>query len=246
MYCLGAHLDRLYNSASLLDIKPPMEKAALASLLTELLLKCDDGEQFIYIQFSRGTALREHSYGSEKMQSNLWITMTPSTVQDTYEPISCITVPDTRFLHCNIKTLNLLPNVLAAEAAHRAGCHEAIFFRPFREGESDGIVTECAHSNVHAIINGVFRTHATDNKILPGIARQNLLRMCRTLGIPYSEIPFTRAELFTADEVILSSSGSFCIPITSVDGRKVGGGAPEILRSLQDALNEEWLNETNA
>ena len=92
----------------------------------------------------------------------------------------------------------------------------------FQQIPDNGIVTECAHSNVQAIIDGVLRTHATDNLILPGIARMNILKMCRKLGIPYSEIPFTKADLFTADEVMISSSGSFCIPVKEIDGRPVG------------------------
>ncbi|MGN1345365.1 MAG: aminotransferase class IV [Eubacteriales bacterium] len=244
IYCLNEHLDRLYNSAALLDIHPSCTKAELADLLQSLIRRVDDHEQFIYVQFSRGTAPRGHAYGTD-MPSNLWITLTPEHVHDTYAPTTCITVPDTRFYHCNIKTLNLLPNVLAAEKARRAGCHEAIFYRPAYEGAENGMVTECAHSNVHAIIDGVFRTHATDHLILPGIGRMNLLKMCRKLGIPYAEIPFTKADLFTADEVILSSSGQFCIPIASIDGRKVGGRGGEILKSLQDALVRDWLDVTN-
>lgn len=242
-YCTAQHLDRLYNSAALLGITPPMPKKELASLLQKLINRCDSGDLFIYIQFSRGTAMREHAHGG-KLHSNLWITMVPETVQDTYRPISCVTVPDTRFYHCNIKTLNLLPNVMAAEKAHNSGCHEAIFFRPYQEGAADGLVTECAHSNVHAIIDGVLRTHATDNLILPGIARQNLLAMCRKLGIPYSEVPFSRADLFTADEIMISSSGSFCVPVTEIDGKPVGGRGGAILKALQDELVEDWLTAT--
>ena len=242
-YCLTPHLDRLYNSAALLGIDPGMTKDEMASLINDLMKKSDTGELFIYIQLSRGTAHREHAHGG-KLKANLSITMTPASVTDTYTPISCITVPDTRFLHCNIKTLNLLPNVLAAEKAHSQGCHEAIFYRPYEEGMTNGIVTECAHSNVHAIIDGVFRTHATDNKILPGIARQNILAMCRKLGLPFCEIPFTREDLFRADEVMISSSGSFLIPVNEIDGQKVGGRGGEMLRKLQDALVEDWLRET--
>ncbi len=244
IYCLGEHLDRLYNSAALLGIRPPFTKTDLGDLLRELIRKVDSHEQFIYIQFSRGTAPRNHAHGGN-MTANLWITLTPEHVQDTYKPTTCITVPDTRFYHCNIKTLNLLPNVMASEKAHQAGCHEAIFYRPSYEGADNGIVTECAHSNVHAIIDGVFRTHATDNLILPGIARMNILKMCRRLGIPYSEIPFTKADLFTADEVMISSSGSFCIPVKEIDGRAVGGRGGEMLKSLQDALVADWLAVTD-
>lgn len=269
MYCARPHLDRLYNSARMLDIEPPMEKEELYALLCRFLTMCDCGELFIYIQFSRGTGMREHSYGAAELKTNLTVTMTPCAVRDTFTPISCITVPDTRFYHCNIKTLNLLPNVMAAEKARLAGCSEAIFYRPAAgvasdvflfgntvAGEPDrekydgkrpdggGIVTECAHSNVHAIIDGVVRTHPADCMILPGIARANLLAMCKKLGILYSEKPFTKAELFSADEVMISSSGSFLIRVEEIDGVKVGGRAEKILLKLQNALSEDFLKMT--
>ncbi len=245
IYCLTDHLDRLYNSAALLGINPPCTKSELGDLLSDLVKKVDAHEQFIYVQFSRGTAFRDHAHGGH-LTANLWITLTPCPVQNTYAPTSCITVPDTRFYHCNIKTLNLLPNVMASEKAHQSGAHEAIFYRPAYEGAENGIVTECAHSNVHAIIDGVFRTHATDNLILPGIGRLNILRMCRKLGLPFAEIPFTKADLFTADEVMISSSGSFCIPVNVIDGKPVGGRGGEMLKALQDALVADWLEKTDA
>lgn len=242
-YCLGPHIERLYSSASMLDITPPMTKGEMTDLIGELMKKCDSGDLFIYIQLSRGTGPRSHVYTPD-MKSNLWITMTPKSVENTYVPTKCITVPDTRFYHCNIKTIDLLPNVMAATKAHHAGAHEAIFFRESSAGSGDGIVTEGTHSNVHAIIDGVFRTHPTDEQILPGIARANIISACRRLGIPYSEQPFTRSDLFRADEVIISSSGSFCIPVSEIDGIKVGRRGGDILKKLQDELVRDWTECT--
>jgi len=117
---------------------------------------------------------------------------------------------------------------MAATAAEEAGCYEAVLHR-------DGRVTECAHSNVHIIKDGVFRTAPTDNLILPGIARANLIRFCKELGVPVCEEPFTLDEMMAADEVIVSSSSAFCLAAEMIDGTPVGGKAPEILNSLRDA-----------
>lgn len=250
IYCLEKHLDRFYRSARLLDMEVPMARDELTDLLYDLIQKLDSHEQFIYIQLTRGTGYRDHAYGSRGFTHNLWINLKPCPVVDTYKPISAITVEDKRFYYCNIKTLNLLPNVLAAEKARAAGCHEAIFYRaPERNNDSEanhlqGRVTECAHSNISILQNGTFRTAPLDDQILPGIARSNLIEMCGKLGIPVDETPFTVAELMAADEIIQSSSGSFCVPVNKIDGKPVGGKDPVTLKRLQDALVADWEQVT--
>ena len=222
----------------------------LAALLNELVRKVDNDCQFVYIQLTRGTGTRDHSYGAAGFTHNLWVNLRPCNVVDTYSPIRAITAEDKRFFYCNIKTLNLLPNVLAAEKARAAGCQEAIFYRaPSRNDASEankaaGRVTECAHSNIHILKNGTFRTAPLDDQILPGIARANLIAMCGKLGIPVDETPFTVAEMMDADEVIHSSSGSFCVPVDKIDGIAVGGKDPVTLKKLQDALVADWLEKT--
>lgn len=228
VFDMDAHLNRFYNSARLLDINIPVERAELESLLKELVLKVDSPEQFIYMQCSRGTAIREHVY-EPGIKGNLCIMLTPEPVRDTYKPCDVITFEDKRFYYCNIKTLNLIPSVLAANAAKRKGCGEAIFVR-------DGIVTECAHSNVSIFKDGKVITHPLDDKVLPGTARIRLLAFAEKLGYGVEEREYTVDELMNADEVIVHSTGSFCIPVTTVDGKPVGGKAPEMLKAIQDAL----------
>jgi D-alanine transaminase len=145
---------------------------------------------------------------------------------------------------CNIKTLCLLPNVLASEKANRVGADECVQYR----AEANGIknrVTEGAHSNVHCIKDGVLYTAPLDNLILPGIARKNIIRICARLGITVKEEPFSLDFLRSADEIIFSSSSNFCITVTELDGEKVGGKAPKLLKHLQDALLEDYLLTTN-
>ncbi len=237
IYCLDEHVDRFYNSAGLLRMEIPYTKPELKDLLRDLVGQVDSGEQFVYWQLSRGTAIREHAF--PKTKANLWVMLRPGEIQDTYQRLKLITLEDTRFLHCNIKTLNLLPNVMAAQRIADAGCDEAVLHR----GE---MVTECAHSNVHILKDGVFKTHPTDHLILPGIARGNLIKVCKARNVPVDETPFTLAELMDADEVIVSSSGSFCMAADSVDGKPVGGRAPALLRQLQDDLMADYLEKTQA
>ena len=237
IYNLSAHVERFFSSAEKLRIRIPMERERLAALLSDLVKQVDDGEQFVYFQVTRGTAPRNHVFPD--VPANLWVMLTPAKVRDNSRPIRLITVEDTRFFHCDIKTLNLIPNVMASQKAKEAGCDEAVFHRGDR-------VTECAHSNVSILENGRFVTAPTDSLILPGIARSNLIRTCRKLGIPVVEEPFTVERMMRAQEVIVSSSGSFCLSASEIDGVPVGGGAPALLAALRKELTDDFLLATES
>jgi D-alanine transaminase len=237
IFALDEHIERFYNSAGLLGIKIPYTKEQLKEILKDMVKKVDLGEQFIYWQVTRGTAMRNHAFPGDDVSANLWIMLKPLNIKDMSKKLKLITLEDTRFLHCNIKTLNLLPSVIAAQKTEEAGCQEAVFHRGDR-------VTECAHSNVSILKDGILKTAPTDNLILPGIARAHLIKMCKLFNIPVDETPFTLKELMEADEVIVTSSGQFCMTTCEIDGRLVGGKAPEIVKKLQDALLNEFLEET--
>jgi D-alanine transaminase len=232
IFALDEHIDRFFRSIELLEMVPPLAKQELARLLNELNAKVGAPTKFVYWQLSRGAALREHAFASD-LKPNLWVTVMPAELHDKLDPIKLISMADTRFLHCNIKTLNLIPNVLAAEKARRAGAYEAVFHR-------DGRVTECAHSNVHIMKHGVFQTPPADNLILGGITRAHLLAMCKKLGIPTREEPFTLADMFDADEIMVASCTSFCLPVSHLDGKPVGGKAPVLLGNLQKGMLAEF------
>jgi D-alanine transaminase len=232
IFALDEHIDRFFRSAAMLEMTVPMAKEELAELLNGLNAKVDGPTKFVYWQLTRGTALREHAFAAD-LKANLWVTVVPSAIPDNPDPITLITLEDMRFFHCNIKTLNLIPNVLAAEKAHRAGAAEAVFHR-------GGRVTECAHSNVHIIKDGVFQTPPADNLILGGITRIHLLAMCKKLGIPTKEEPFTIEELFDADEIIVSACTRFCLSASRIDGKPVGGKAPDLLKKLQNGMLAEF------
>lgn len=237
IFALDEHIDRFFSSAALLQIKIPCTKEELKDLLKEMVKKVDSGEQFVYWQVTRGTAMRNHAFPDEETKANIWIILKPLEVKDMSQKLKLITLEDTRFLHCNIKTLNLLPSVIAAQKAEESGCQEVVFHRGVR-------VTECAHSNISIIKNGVLKTAPTDNLILPGIARAHLIRMCREFSIAVDETPFNLEELMDADEVIITSSGQFCMTACEIDGKPVGGKAEQLVKRLQVALLSEFLQET--
>ena len=237
IFAIDEHVDRFFNSAALLDIEMPVTKQELKDLLNDLVKKVDTGNLFVYYQVTRGTGIRNHVFTPGK--GNLWVMLTPAEIADGTSPIQVITMPDTRFFHCNIKTLNLIPSVMAAEKAKRQGCGEAIFYRP------GGRVTECAHSNCHILRDGKLFTAPTDELILPGIARAHLIRKCKELGVAVSETPYQLDELLKADEILVTSSSKLCLRVDRIDGQPVGGKAPDLYEKIRRAVLDEFLEATN-
>lgn len=236
IYKIDDHLDRFYNSCRKLKIPFKMSREELAKTLQDCVDKVDaDKSLFVYWQTTRGTGMRNHAF--PEGDPNLLITITPSALRAIDKKFKLITEEDTRFYHCDIKTLNLIPSVMAAEKAKEAGCDEAVFHRGFT-------VTECAHSNVSILKDGVFRTAPLSNMILPGTARKHLVALAKANGIPVDETAFTVEELMDADEVIVHSSGTFCNAATEIDGKPVGGKAPELLKKLQNAAVKEFEDYT--
>ncbi|MGN1151660.1 MAG: aminotransferase class IV, partial [Lachnospiraceae bacterium] len=233
IYLIDEHIDRFFNSAGLLKIKLPYTKAELKSILQEMVEKVDGKDLFVYWQATRGTAPRNHAFPD--VEPNLWITITPMTFRDLKERVTLTSAEDTRFLHCNIKTLNLLPSVMAAEKAKQENCFESVFHR-------GDIVTECAHSNVSILKDGVLKTHPNDHFILPGVAKAHLIMACKKLQIPVDETPYTLDELRAADEIIVTSSSNFCLVANTFEGKPVGGKAPELVDSIQEVLMKEFTD----
>ena len=234
IYLVDEHIDRFFNSAGLLKMQLPYTKQELKEILQSMVSKVDGKELFVYWQATRGTAPRSHAFPPESVKPNLWITVTPAPLRDIKKRIALTSMEDTRFLHCNIKTLNLLPSVMAAQKAAEQNCYETVFHR-------GDIVTECAHSNISILKDGVLKTHPNDHFILPGIAKAHLIKACKKLNIPVDETPFTLQELREADEVIVTSSSVFCLVADTLEGKPVGGKAAALVDRLQDAVLEEFL-----
>lgn len=228
---LEDHLDRFGNSMCRMRFEPNFTRQRLEDELKRVLDLADARDNFLYWQVTRGTAPRSHEFAP--VAPNLWIMVVPLSFADLSRTVDAVSYPDLRFGYCDVKTLNLLPNVLAAQNAVEHGGQEAVFLR-------DGYVTESAHSNIHILRDGVLVTHPADEHILPGIARKHLIGMCGRLGIPVEERPFTLDELKAADEVLISASSTFAIRVAHVDGQSVGGKAPAAYARLRDALVAEF------
>ncbi|MBR3894703.1 MAG: aminotransferase class IV [Clostridia bacterium] len=236
IYALEEHVERFFRSAELLRITPPMSQSELADLLSSLVKRLDCGNLWVYFQLSRGTEPRNHAFPKDA-RTNLWIMLKPAEIKDTYRPMRCITLEDTRFYHCNIKTLNLLPNVLATQATVEAGVDECILHR----GET---VTECAHSNLSILKNGALLTHPADNLILAGTGRAHLIEACKLFGIPVREECYTLDDVRNADEILITSASALCVRVLELDGTPIGGKDADRVKALQDYLLNDFLTKT--
>ena len=248
IYCLDDHIDRFYNSASMVQIEIPYTKDELKDLLKSLVAKVDtsntNGETFLYWQITRGANVPRNHIFPENTKANLWVTVTPRKLADVYRRSKLISYEDIRFYMCHIKTLCLLPSVLASEAAKKAGAEECVMYRK----EADGIknrVTEGAHTNVHCLKDNKLYTAPLDNLVLPGYAIKNLIKVCRKLGVEVVEKPYSLEFLLDADEVMLSSSSNFCIVATHIDDKPVGAKSQELLKKIQDELLDDYITNTN-
>lgn len=233
---LDDHIERIYRSAKLIDIDIPMEKAEMKRMLQGLVDQVEGDVLFLYWQVTRGVGMRGHAYKNAGEKPSIWAFVRPSQMGDPFGVYKCITMEDTRFFHCNIKTINLLPAVIANQRAEEAGCQETIFHRGER-------VTECSHSNVHIIKDGVLRTAPCDNLILPGITRAHILKICEAKGIPVLEEPFTVQQMMEADEIFFSSSSNLTCRIGEIDGKRVGLRDEKTFGAIRDAYQLEMKKE---
>jgi D-alanine transaminase len=184
---------------------------------TELL----DGEATFYLEITRGAAPRAHQFPAADTPPTVYATVNRFTPPESLRAsgATAITIPDIRWLRCDIKTIQLLPNVLAKQAAVERGAIDALMIR-------DGMVTEGSHANVIGVLDGTIRTHPTNHLILPGITRAIVLDMAREDGIPVSEEPFGEADIGRLDELFLVGTTTDVMPIVRVNDQPIAGGAP--------------------
>lgn len=219
------HLARLAFGLDELRIGRPdlLDETTLREIADRLLTESGltEGEASLYVEVTRGSAPRAHQFPPPTTTPTVYATVNRFSPPEALRArgASCITTPDIRWLRCDIKTIQLLPNVMAKQAAVERGGIEAIMIR-------NGIVTEGSHANVFAVVNGVLRTHPTNHLILPGITRAVVLDLARTLELSIREEPVTEAELASADEIFLSGTTTDVMPIVSVNGEPVGNGEP--------------------
>lgn len=237
IFALNEHIERFYRSAGKIEMELPFSKKELKEILIQQTARVDGSFKFIYWQGTRGTAPRNHVFPGADVKANLYIAIKQQKPKDFNMEYNITSVEDRRAQCCDIKTLNLLQNVLAAQKAKVQGYQETVFIR-------EGYVTESSHSNVSIIKNGVFQTHPTDWRILPGIERAHLIRYCKELGIPVEEKAFTLQEMLQADEIIISSTSGACMRATRFEGKLMGGKNRKIIDQLRDKYWKEFEDQT--
>ncbi len=236
IYLEDEHIERFFYNANAIDIPLNMTKETLGNLLHKLIEYSDLNEYFIYFQLTRYSNERRHSYNDTPI-SNLLITIKEHQLPSSDKCLMLSTENDIRHNMCNIKTLNLLPAVIASKKAESSGCDEAVFIR-------DGKITECAHSNIAIVKNGTLFTHPKGPYILPGITRDRMLYMCRQLSIPYKEMPFTYSELKEADAVLVTSTTKLCLKANRIDGLNVRNDADGVSEKLIFALRKDFYDNS--
>lgn len=225
------HFARLERSLSELRLAWPMSRAALQRVLLEVAHRNHVRTGLIYVQITRGVSRRAHGFPMVPVKPSVVVTAistppVPGRIEDW--TINAITYPEHRWARCDIKTTNLLPNVLARQAARERGAHEAILV------DRDGMVTEAASANVWIVdAHGALRTRPLGPEILPGCTRAALIALLRSEGVPLQERAFSKDEMHAAREVFVTSASSFVKSVLRIDDAPVaGGGVGELTRRL--------------
>ncbi|AYD01367.1 D-amino-acid transaminase [Neorhizobium sp. NCHU2750] len=235
---LTRHLDRLDRSLRELRMAHPMGRDALTVVIREVLRRNHVRHGMFYLQVSRGAAKRDHFFPSADTVPTLVITAKstdPSVMLRKYETgIKVITLAENRWDRVDIKTVGLLPNVLAKQQAKEAGAQDAIYI------DRNGIVMEGASSNVWIVAaDGTLVTRPAEYGILRGITRTTLLDVAAALKIAVEEREFSRDEMLAAREVFFTSATGSCTPIVSIDGKPVANGHPgSVAANIRDAFFE--------
>ena len=232
------HLNRLDRSLRELQIVQPMTRAALLNVLNEVIRRNRITEGMVYLQVSRGVAPRDHVFPSHTPPS-LVITARPvdreAAARKAEAGVRAISAPDIRWGRCDIKTVGLLPNVLAKQAARERGAGEVIFV------DKDGYVTEGGSTNIFMVArDGVIRTRPLNANILPGVTRLNLLSILAGSDLTLREEAFTLKEAKAAAEVFATAATSLVLPIVAIDDHRIGTGAPG---PVALALREAYIDQ---
>lgn len=227
------HRARLASGLRELRIAAPeiVQPEVLAAVAKRLLGEASllEGEATLYVEITRGAAPRTHQFPSAGTAPTVFAVANRFTPPESVRArgAACITTPDIRWARCDIKTIQLLPNVLAKQAAAEREALDAIMVR-------NGVITESSHANVLGVLDGTVRTHPADHHILAGVTRAVVLEIAREIELPVSEEPFTERDLSRLDELLLVGTTTDVMPVVRVDDRPIAEGAPgPIARRLQ-------------
>ncbi|MEK3933833.1 D-amino-acid transaminase [Sporosarcina sp. FSL W7-1349] len=232
LYTSEEHIARLFESAAKIKLAIPYSEAQLIEMAKQLVVSNSISVGHVYMQVTRGVAPRVHQFPTPAVAPmfTAYALDGARPTEEMQKGVKVKSVEDFRWLRCDIKSLNLLANVMAKQEAVESGCKEAVFVR-------DGYVTEGASTNLFGVKDGVLYTHPANNFILNGITRQVVLRLSRELGVAVREEPFTLEAALVMDELFMTSTTLEVMPIIQLDDKMVGSGRPgEITLQLQKAF----------
>jgi D-alanine transaminase len=231
---LQEHLVRLQHSLDAIRLANPHGEAQWADLIRRLAAEAEWDDQGIYLQVTRGPGPRDHAFPAEVRPTVFLMPMplnppAPALVEI---GVCAITAADDRWLHCDVKAISLLANVLLRQRSVDAGCAETLLLR-------DGWLTEGSASNVFIVKAGVIATPPRSHLMLPGVTAEVVLELARQHAMPHEVRPIAEAELRAADEIWLTSTPKEVLAVTTLDGRPVGDGRPgPVFRRMHAAYQD--------
>jgi D-alanine transaminase len=235
LFALEEHIQRFERNAREIFLSFPYTIEELIGYMKELVTRNSIQDGIVYVQMSRGSSPRNHVFPDASVKPEIlgFAKPLPRPVEKLQNGVKAILTEDIRWLRCDIKTLNLLANVLAKQKAVEAGAYEAIFHR-------GDVVTEASASNLCIVKGGLLLTHPATNLILHGITRQIVLQLAKEIGIPVLEQAFKVEDLFAADEVFLTGTTSEVLPVTQIGIKMIADGVPGLVtRKIQAAFEQK-------
>jgi D-alanine transaminase len=220
-FALGQHLARLERSAAGIELMLPKSAGEFSALVEQLVHRSGIADAEVYIQVTRGSARRNHLFPSTAEPTVVVGVRPTREVPPSLWETGCtlISLPDQRWARCDLKTVCLLPNVLAKQAASRAGAFDAVQVR-------DGFVTEGTSSNIFVWRSEELQTPIADHRILPGVTRATVIDLARNLGFKVVERDLTPEALLSAVEIFITSTTIELMPVAAIDGHSIGIGQP--------------------
>lgn len=233
-----AHIERLYRSLTKIRIAFSITPRALHNIMRELIAQNRCSEGGLYLQITRGAAKRDHLFPASA-KPVLTATLHGCKIPPQHileKGASVITHPDARWQHCDIKSISLLPNILAKQAAAEKGAREAWLMR-------DGVITEGSASNAYIVVGGEIITHPANAHILDGVVRRALQSLAHKNNIAFIERAFTLQQALSADEAFITSTSAGIVPISIIDGKTIGKGACGAITQKLMALYSDHVKE---
>ncbi len=216
------HMQRYQTSLGKLSMQSPLQKDEILAAFRQLVAVNEIENGLVYMQLTRGVAERDFDW-PEGMQPNLFMFTQPQSAAEAEQAgsgLKLASVDDIRWARRDIKTVNLLGQVLAKRQAHEAGADEALMV------DRDGFVTECASSSFFIVSGDSILTRPLNNDILPGVTRRAVLALCQQQGMQLLERKFTLEEAMKADEAFITAASAYLMAVVKIDDRDVGAGKP--------------------